>query len=466
MSVMQGFLGAMRNLWVDAPYRKDQAMKNRIPVFISALLLTFVSTAGLTRAAAAERAEKPNFLLIMADDVGRDALGCYGGTSYKTPQIDALAADGLRFRHCYSMPVCHPTRLTIMTGRYPFRNPAGWGSWPADAKTFAHVLRDAGYATAVAGKWQLVLMRRQTDHARLLGFEASALFGWHEGPRYHNPMIYRDGAIWKEVQKPNVYGPDVYTQFLIDFITRNKDRPFLAYYPMALCHEISDDFKPVPPPAPDGHYVTYKEMIADMDRMVGRLVAALERLNLRRKTLILFTTDNGSPRSYLTDVEYRDGKPIRHHKPVVSTMNGQPIRGGKGSMTDAGTRVPLVANWPGTTPAGRVLDDLVDFSDFMPTLAELAHAALPGGVHLDGRSFAAQLTGQPGKPRDWVFCQHQGRRWVRMRRWKLYDDGRLFDLDGDPAERRPVAADQQTPEAAAARLKLQGALDSLVTKPK
>ncbi|MHC4177669.1 MAG: sulfatase-like hydrolase/transferase, partial [Planctomycetota bacterium] len=145
-------------------------MDNRLHLFTAALLLTLVSAAGLTRAAAAEQAEKPNFLLIMADDVGREALGCYGGTSYKTPQIDALAADGLRFRHCYSMPVCHPTRLTIMTGRYPFRNPAGWGAWPAGVKTFAHVLRDAGYATAVAGKWQLTLMRRQTDHAQRLGF--------------------------------------------------------------------------------------------------------------------------------------------------------------------------------------------------------------------------------------------------------------------------------------------------------
>jgi len=439
-------------------------MTHRARLSTAVLLLSVVRPFGLARAVAGERAEKPNLLVIMADDVGREALGCYGGTSYATPHLDALAARGVRFRHCYSMPVCHPSRLAIMTGRYPFRNPAGWGSFPEGVETFAHVLQKAGYATAVAGKWQLVLMKRRPDHAKCLGFDESALFGWHEGPRYHNPLIYRNGTIWKEVQKPEVYGPEVYTEFLIDFMTRNKGRPFLAYYSMALCHEISDDFLPVPPPAPDGHYLTYKEMVEDMDRMIGRLVAALERLGLRERTLILFTTDNGSPRSYLTHVEYRDGKPIRHHKPVVSMMGDEAIRGGKGSMTDAGTRVPLIANWPGTTPAGRVLDDLIDFTDFMPTLAELAGATLPDGVEIDGHSFAAQLKGQPGKPRDWVFCEHGGRRAVLTRKWKLYDDGRLFDVQRDPAEQHVIAPERQSSEAAAVREELGGVLDSLATR--
>ena len=145
----------------------------------------------------------------------------------------------------------------------------------------------------------------------------------------------------------------------------------------------------------------------------------------------------------------------------ITMMRGQPIRGGKGSMTDGGTRVPLIANWPGTTSRGRVADDLIDFSDFMPTLAELAAAPPPRDVRIDGRSFAARLGGRPGEPRDWVFCEHQGRRWVRNRRWKLYDDGRLFEMDADPAEKRPIAPDRETPQAAAARRKLQGALDSV-----
>ena len=166
-------------------------MINRICFAASALLAALVSAVGPTRAGGAEQAQRPNILLIMADDVGRETLGCYGGSSYRTPHLDALAASGTRFRHCYSMPVCHPSRLAIMAGRYPLRNPAGWGSWPAGITTFANVLQDAGYATAVAGKWQLALLKRKPDHAGLLGFDESALFGWHEGPRYHNPLIYR-----------------------------------------------------------------------------------------------------------------------------------------------------------------------------------------------------------------------------------------------------------------------------------
>jgi arylsulfatase A len=434
------------------------------PLLLCAVCVTVLSVSFLSSASGDASPEKPNILLIMADDVGREALGCYGGTSYKTPHLDALAAGGIRFDHCYSMPVCHPTRLTIMTGRYPFRNPAGWGRWPSGVETFAHVLKRAGYATAVAGKWQLVLMRRQPDHARQLGFDESALFGWHEGPRYHDPLIYRGGVIWEDVRKPDVYGPDVYTDFLIDFITRHKDKPFFAYFPMALCHEISDDFSPVPPPAPDGHYLTFQEMIEDMDNMVGRLVAALERLQLREKTLILFTTDNGSPRSYLTHIEDRDGKIVRHRKPVISMLGDQPVQGGKGSMTDDGCRVPLIANWPGTTPKGREFNDLIDFSDFLPAFSELAGAELPAGAHFDGRSFAPRLQDQPGNPRAWVFCEHRGKQFVRTHQWKLYNDGQLFDMRRDRREMQPIDRAEQSPPAAAARQRLQNALTDLKLK--
>jgi arylsulfatase A len=430
-------------------------------LLLCAVGMTVLSVAHLSSARGDTSPDRPNILLIMADDVGREALGCYGGTSYKTPHLDALAAGGIRFDHCYSMPVCHPTRLTIMTGRYPFRNPAGWGRWPVGVQTFAHVLQRAGYATAVAGKWQLTLMKRDPDHARELGFDESALFGWHEGPRYHNPLIYRNGAIWKEVRKPDVYGPDVYTEFLIDFISRHKDKPFFAYYPMALCHEISDDFLPVPPPAPDGQYLTFKQMVEDMDVMVGRFVTALERLKLRDKTLILFTTDNGSPRSYLTHVEELNGKVVRHHKPVISMTGDQPVRGGKGSMTDAGCRVPLIANWPGTTPADREFDDLIDFTDLLPTLAELAEAKLPDNVRLDGRSFAPRLQDQPGTPREWVFCQHGGKQFVRTHQWKLYSDGRLFDMRRDPREMHPIDRAADSPQCTAARQQLQDVLTGL-----
>lgn len=403
----------------------------------------------------------PNILFIMADDVGSEVLGCYGGSSYKTPHLDDLAKTGARFTHCYSMPVCHPSRIAVMTGQYPFRTQTRWGSFPADVETMAHVLQSAGYATAVAGKWQLVLQKTQPDHPKLLGFDESCLFGWHEGPRFHKPHIWQNGRRLMEVEKPDVFGPDVYCEFLIDFMERNRQRPFLAYFPMALCHEISDDFSPVPPPAPDGDYLTFTEMAETMDAIIGRLVAALDRLRLRERTLILFTTDNGSPKSYLTEVIERDGKIQRLREPVISVRNGQEIRGGKGELTDRGTRVPLIANWRGVTPAGNVNDDLIDFTDFLPTFAELAGAKLPLGQLADGQSFAPQLRGLPGSPRTFVYCERGKSFWVRNQRWKLYNDGRLFNMDADPYEKKPIRPDDDTPESAGARSKLQEPLDSL-----
>lgn len=401
---------------------------------------------------------RPNVVLIMADDLGCETLGCYGGTSYQTPHLDALAATGTRFRHCYSMPVCHPTRIAILTGLYPFRlGSPGWGTFPksAEKSTFAQVMKRAGYATAIAGKWQLILLGKNPRHPRQLGFDESSLFGWHEGPRYYAPYIWQNGKLREGLE--DRYGPDVYCEFLIDFITRNRDKPFMAYYSMALCHDVTDDLDAPVPLGPHGRYDSYKEMVEAMDARVGRIVAALDRLKLREKTLVLFTADNGTPKSYIaTAVE---GKLVREK--FVSERDGVEVRGGKGELTDAGTRVPLVANWPGTTPAGRVVDDLVDFSDFLPTLAELGGAALPEGVDLDGQSFVPRLRGESTAGRPWVYSGLRGKYWVRTQRWKLYGDGRLFDMDQDPDEKSPVPAEETSDEAAAARRELQAVVEDL-----
>ena len=402
----------------------------------------------------------PNFLVILADDLGVEALGCYGGTSYKTPHIDALARTGERFLHCYAMPLCHPTRVALLTGQYPARlgTPA-WGTFPENkqAETFAHVLKQAGYATAVAGKWQLTLLGKNRDHPYQLGFDEYCLFGWHEGPRYYQPLIWKNGKQRDDVH--DQYGPDVYCEFLIDFMKRNRDRPFLAYYPMALCHDVTDDLKePVPYGPGKDRYDTFGEMVEAMDVRVGRLVAAVNRLGLRESTLILFLGDNGSPGQSI--ITAQNGKYRRD--PVVSRMGNRRISGGKGGLTDTGTRVPLIANWQGTIPGATTSNDLVDVSDFLPTLAELAGTSPPEGVVLDGRSFARQLLGSQGPHREWVYSQAGRRRWwVRNQRWKLYNDGRLFDLENDPREKQPVGPGPDTPESVAARRTLQTALESL-----
>ncbi len=415
--------------------------------------------AAFSATAIAAEEEKPNIVFILADDVGQEVLGSYGGTSYATPRLDRLAAQGIRFQHCYSMPVCHPSRICLLTGRYPFRiNDPRWGSFPSheEQNSLASVLKRAGYATAVAGKWQLALLKNDLEQPHRLGFDDYCLFGWHEGPRYYQPHIWQNGELRKDVRSR--YGPDVYTDFLIDFIERHKEKPFFAFYSMALCHDVTDDLKEPVPLGPKGRYDSYKEMAEAMDERVGRLVDALERLELTEKTIVVFTTDNGTPVRYIYTAE---GDQLLR-QPVISKRFDADVHGGKGSLRDAGTRVPLIVFRPGTIPFGRVVDDLVDFSDFLPTFVEVASASLPRGVRLDGVSFASRLTGGGAGGRTWAFAQsRRGQFFVRTQRWKLYNDGRFFDAAVDPLERQAVDARALTPEASTVRTQLLAALDEL-----
>jgi arylsulfatase A len=405
--------------------------------------------------AAFSAARRPNIVLILADDVGREALGCYGGGPYRTPNLDRLAGGGVRFTHAYSCPMCAPSRVKIMTGRYGFRNYKKWAHIPPGEVTFGHTLQAAGYAAAIAGKWQMAFLRDDPDHVCRMGFAESCVNGWHEGPRYYGPLIYQNGNILET--SADDYGPDIYCKFLTDFMERNRHRPFLAYYSMAAAHDISDDFKPVPPVGPLGRYKTYGELVEYMDVLVGRVVETLDRLGLRDNTVILFTGDNGCPAKFITGFE--NGQYIR--QPVPLEFNGEKVAGGKGSFTDAGTRVPLIANWPGVAPAGAVCDDLIDFSDFMPTLAELAGTSPPADRVIDGVSFAPQIMAKRGRPRDWAYCQYESRAWIRTKRWKLYQDGSLFDAEADPAEQNPIAPGEGGRDAAAAKKYLKRRFDRL-----
>ncbi len=400
---------------------------------------------------------RSNIVLIMADDLGYECLGSSGGTSYQTPNLDALAATGTRFEHCYCTPVCSPSRVQIMTGRYGFRNYKGWGVLDPNEKTFGQVLREAGYATCVSGKWQLCRFDEpeNADHPYRAGFDEHCVWTWHyqskKPSRYWDPLIWQNGKLRDDLQ--GQYGPDVHCEFVMDFIRRNRDRPFFAYYPTNLVHSR---FVPTPDsedqsvPNPNrkksrrtANKSNFPHMVTYLDKCVGRVVETLDRLGLREKTLILFTGDNGTPRG------------------IESKMHELIVPGGKGEMTDTGTHVPLIANWSGTVPAGRVRSDPVDFSDFLPTLCEVTGAPLPEGVTIDGRSFLPQLRGEPGKPRDWVYIQLNEKRAVRGRRWKLHHDGRLYDMPADPFEESPITPGEGGEEAAAARKRLQAVLAEL-----
>jgi len=406
---------------------------------------------------------RPNIILILADDLGYEGLSSYGSASYQTPRLDRLAETGIRFNHCYSQPICTPSRVQLMTGLYTHRNYQGFGYLDPKETTFGTLLREAGYATCIAGKWQLNgLPERGSQHEGsddlnrpfVFGFDEFLLWqvtrGRYEGERYANPLLVKNGH--EVPTDPEAYGPDLFCDFMLDFIDRKKAQPFFVYYSMALPHEPF-----VPTPATndwndetlryDDDPQRFAPMVAYIDLIVGRIVDGLEAAGLRENTLILFTSDNGT------------------HATVTSLMlDGRRIVGGKGLMTDAGTRVPLIANWPARIAGGDVSNDLVDFSDFLPTLLDAADTAPPPSLVLDGQSFLPRLTGAPYEPRAWLFSHYWGQRgrtpegaqeFTRNQRWKLYDDGRLYDVTHDPLERCPVI--KPDAEAEAAREQLQKA---------
>jgi arylsulfatase A len=305
-------------------------------------------------------------------------------------------------------------------------------------------LKQAGYATAVAGKWQLTLLKNDLEQPHRMGFDTYCLFGWHEGPRYYAPYIWQDGQLRKDVRER--FGPEVYTDFLIKFMEDHRDGPFFAFYSMALCHAVSDDFKPPPPYGPHGRYDNFAEMMAAMDRYIGRLVTAVDKLELAKRTLIIFTTDNGSPSGVY--IRYENNRYVS--EPVVSEVDGAKIRGAKSKLTDWGIRVPTIARWPGTIAAGTTSDALIDFSDFYPTFIELAGLPAPD-FPVNGHSFAPLLLGREYRPRTWVFSQMREKYCVRSQDWKLHHNGKLFHLATDPNEKKAFSSENDTPQSKRAR---------------
>jgi arylsulfatase A len=395
-------------------------------------------TYGVGKPLARASTDKPNIIFILADDYGITGTGCYGGV-YKTPHIDALAKGGVRFEYCFSMPLCAPSRAAGMMGRYGFRtgvvdNGTGGRASPQKETTIAKVLQQAGYVTAIAGKWHQLTQLATPQQGKAWGFDEFIVWDKAKGERYWKPALNRNGAMVNVAEKD--YGPDLLQEFVVNFIKHHKSEPFFVYYPMVLVH---GPILRTPDSAP-GSTDLFTDNINYMDKLVGKLIDELEGLGLREKTAVVFVGDNGC---------VRGGK-----------LNGRAIDGAKGTMKEGGSRVPLIVNWPGTAPAGQACRDLTDFTDFFPTFAELAGAMLPDGVTIDGHSFAAQVKGQPGRPRRWVYVQLGDRWYVRDNRWKLYNDGGLFDMKNSPFEEIPTSSDSST-ESRDARKRLQKVLDDL-----
>ena len=372
-------------------------------------------------------AEKPNIVLIMADDLGYECISANGGTSYQTPNLDRLAKTGIRFTHCYSQPLCTPSRVQLMTGIYNVRNYERFGLLPPSETTFGNLLEKNGYETCVIGKWQL------EGNPKQFGFQKHCL--WHINgrfERYPNPGVQIDGKMTKFSN--GEYGPDVVSDYACKFIEDNKDKPFFVYYPMILTHcpfwptPDSADWDPKSKGSPTykGKPEYFGDMVKYMDKVIGKIVNQLDKSGVRENTLVMFIGDNG------TDA------------PIVSKMNGRPIKGEKGKMNDGGTRVPFIANWPKTIPSEQVSNDLVDFSDFMPTICSITNTKIPEKLAIDGRSFFPQLKGEKGNPREWIYCWYardggkQGKQWTRNQRYKLYPNGNFFDIKNDPNEKSPL----------------------------
>ncbi|MEN9572717.1 MAG: hypothetical protein RL514_572 [Verrucomicrobiota bacterium] len=406
----------------------------------------------LAFAAPLAAAAPPNLILILADDLGYETLGANGGTSYRTPVLDKLAATGARFTHCFVQPLCTPTRAQLMTGQYNVRNYLNFGTLDPRAVTFGNLLKTAGYATCIAGKWQL---GQATGLPKQFGFDEHCLWQHtRRPPRYANPGLEINGV--EKDYTHGEYGPDLVNDYALDFLTRHRDKPFFLYYPMMLTHS---PYQPTPDsktwdPKTQGEQAKqdaqhFGDMVAYMDKLIGKLIARLDSLGLRENTLLVFVGDNGT------------GKGTR------SMMGDRLVIGGKGTTTAAGMHVPLLANWPGKVADGKVHADLVDSTDFLPTLLDAAGAKPPAGLKLDGRSFLPQARGEKGQLREWVYSWYSPRQGADMsvrelafnHRFKLYRTGEFYDLSQDVAEKKLLAVASLQGEAATAAKLLQGALE-------
>ena len=392
---------------------------------------------------------RPNILFIMIDDLCKEWVSCYGAEEIETPNFDRLATGGISFTNAYSMAQCTPTRVTLLTGQYPWRH--GWINhwdvprWGAGCHfdwrhytTFARILRDSGYKTAAAGKWQVNDFRVQPDAMDRHGFDEWCMWtGFETGnppsaERYREPYINtRDGSKTYEGR----FGTDVFVDFLADFMQRHREEPMMLYFPMCLTHTPFTN-TPLAPDATE-KMDRHKAMVRYADHAVGRLIDTLDDLGLRNDTIVFFTTDNGTTRS------------------VTGRMNGRSVRGGKATLGENGVCEPFIVNCPGRVPEGVVSDALTDFTDMLPTFADLAGAKLPEGTVFDGVSIADVLLGKAEDTgRDWIMSMGFGSalltergvepvlpfndRAVRDKRFKLWVENgastRLHDLAADPGE--------------------------------
>jgi arylsulfatase A len=445
-----------------------------------------VLMAGVLCAAETSGGERPNVVFILIDNCGQEWFGCYGSEEGCTPRMDRLAQTGLRVENCYTPVVCGPSRITALTGRYLLRSGFTYhhdaalysgGGFPSSEITFARLFRDAGYKTGIVGKWQINNLYDEPDALKRHGFDESLVcpmsidrdrvsadqyaeymrhveaadpeftskFIANVESRYWDPVFLRDG---KREKLPGEFGPDVAQKWAVDFVRRHRDERFLLYYPMFLVHGKTFTEHVLHTPANVGKQMSEHELFADMvrytDKLVGDFFEELDRLKLRENTIVFVATDNGTATS------------------ITARARGRTVRGGLYTLSEPGGNVVLFVNCPGRVDGGRTLK-LADFSDLLPTFCEAAGIKPPTDRVIDGRSFAPAFREESSrgfKGRDWMFNQYGGVRVVSDGRFKLYSDGRLFDVTRDFEEHDDLSGSPES-TAVVAKTALQAALDSL-----
>jgi arylsulfatase A len=437
----------------------------RMPISLTCALLA-------SAAFSAAPAEKPNVVFILADDLGYAELGSYGQKKIRTPNLDRMASEGMRFTQFYSgAPVCAPSRCVLLTGKHTghaaVRDNKEVGTWeshegqhplPADEITLAEVLKGAGYATACVGKWGLGNDRSSGAPARQ-GFDL--FFGYNcqrHAHNYYPAYLLRNGErVELEGNTAGVtgkvYAPDLMIEEALSFIRKSSEKPFFLYFATTVPHlalqvpedslaEYADAFEETPYGGGEGYQphpkprAAYAAMISRMDRDVGRIAGLLEELGLDRKTIVIFSSDNGT--TFLKpQVDYEFFRSVG------------PLRGLKGSLYEGGLRVPFIARWPGRVGAGAVSDFVCGMQDVLPTVAELAGLKAPPGI--DGISLVPTLVGegvQPGHSYLYWESFGAGAQAVRFGDWKAVRTGlkknakapvELFNLREDIGETKDVA---------------------------
>jgi arylsulfatase A-like enzyme len=410
---------------------------------------TFLSSASVAAASATAQTRggrKPNVIVFLADDLGLHDLGCLGAADLKTPNIDALAASGVRFTNWYAAaPVCAPSRAALLTGRYPQRCgvPDNGQSLRPGEQTIASLLKPVGYATGIFGKWHLGDQTETVPNAhgfdRFLGFHAGCIdyysHRYYWGERATPPVVnYHD--LWRdrtEIFEDGAYSTEIFAREAAQFVRDNRANPFFMYvpfngvhYPMHAPKKYVDRF-----PGLEPERRMYAAMLSAVDDGVGLMMRTLRELRLTENTLVFFTGDNGATR------ETRAGL---NQRPARAGEN-RPFRGNKFSAFDGGMHVPMVMNWPGVIPKGQVLRQIGNHVDLLPTILTAAGAPVPADRTMDGFDALPMAVSNAGSKHDAIFWSSGGQLAVRRGNWKLVRNGKTFDgtpegsqaLQGDDA---------------------------------